>query len=46
MVVTRIRADEGARRRRGRNIAVALLLVAFVILFYLVTIVKISGGAG
>lgn len=45
MVLTRINAAEAARRRRGRNIAVALLLVAFAVLFYLVTIVKISGGA-
>jgi len=29
--------------RRGRNIALALVLVAFVVLFYAITIVKMLG---
>ena len=38
--------DEEARfkrARRGRNIALALVLVGFVVLFYAITIVKIGG---
>ena len=34
---------EFQRRRRGRNIALALVLLAFVVLFYLITVVKIAG---
>lgn len=34
---------EFQRRRRGRNIALALVLLAFVVLFYLITAVKIAG---
>jgi hypothetical protein len=29
------------RARRGRNVALALVLVAFVVLFYAITIVKL-----
>jgi hypothetical protein len=41
--------DEGQssdmhRRRRGRNIALGLLLAGVVVLFYIVTIVKMSGN--
>lgn len=32
------------RRRRGRNIALGLLLAALAVLFYVVAIVKMSGG--
>lgn len=32
------------RSRRGRNIAVALLLVALVVLFYVITIVRMGGS--
>ena len=32
------------RRRRQRNIAIAVLLVALVVVFYLVTIVKMGPG--
>lgn len=32
------------RRRRGRNIALGLLLAGVVVLFYIVTIVKMSGN--
>ncbi len=31
------------RARRGRNIALALVLVGFVALFYAITIVKVGG---
>ena len=34
--------DEQKRRRRARSIAIALALVALVLLFYVVTIVKLS----
>ncbi len=34
---------EFVRRRRGRNIALALALAGFVALFYAITIVKIAG---
>ncbi|MBV9348802.1 MAG: hypothetical protein JO245_12600 [Pseudolabrys sp.] len=41
--ITRIAlTDEQKRRRRGRNIAIALSLAALVVLFYLVTIVKLG----
>ncbi len=33
---------EFQRRRRGRNVALALVLAAFVVLFYLITIAKIA----
>ena len=32
------------RRRRNKNIALALILAALVALFYLITIVKLSGN--
>jgi hypothetical protein len=32
------------KRRRARNIALALVLGALVILFYLITIAKMAGG--
>jgi hypothetical protein len=38
-------ADE-QRRRRAKSIAIALVLAALAGLFYLITIVKISGGGG
>jgi archaellum biogenesis protein FlaJ (TadC family) len=34
--------DEQKRRRRARSIAIALALVALMLLFYMVTIVKLS----
>jgi hypothetical protein len=34
--------DEQKRRRRSRSIAIALALVALVLLFYAVTIIKLS----
>jgi hypothetical protein len=36
--------DAQRRRRRGRSIAIALTLTALVILFYVVTIVRIGGN--
>jgi hypothetical protein len=36
--------EEQLRRRRARNIAIALALGALVLLFYLVTIVKLGPG--
>lgn len=33
------------RARRGRNIALGLVLVAFVALFYFITIARIGGAA-
>ena len=35
--------DRFKRARRGRNIALALVLSAFVVLFYAITIVKVGG---
>jgi len=34
--------EEQARRRRSRSIAIALVLAALVVLFYLVTVVKLG----
>jgi len=39
-------AKERVRRRRGRNLAVFLSLLAFVVLVYAVTIIKIKLGHG
>jgi len=36
--------DAAARARRGRNIAIALGLVAFVILVYVVTVVRMGAS--
>ena len=35
--------DRFKRARRGRNIALALVLAGFVALFYAITIVKVGG---
>ena len=37
-------AREQDSRRRAKNIAVAVILAALAALFYLITIVKMSGG--
>lgn len=37
--------DEQRRRQRARSVAIALVLAAMVLLFYLVTIVKLGPGA-
>ena len=36
--------DDGQRRRRAKNIALALALFALVVLFYVITMVKLSGN--
>lgn len=36
--------DAAARARRGRNIAIALGLVVFVVLVYVVSIVRMGGS--
>jgi len=37
--------SEQHKRRRGRNLALAAVLFAIVILFFIITLVKMSGGA-
>jgi len=37
-------SDAAARARRGRNIAIALGLVAFVILIFVVTLVRLGAN--
>ncbi len=37
--------DSQKKSRRGRNIALGIVLAALVVLFYIVTLVKISGVA-
>ena len=39
-------SDALTRRRHGRNIAVALALIALSLLFYLVTLVKLTQHGG
>jgi hypothetical protein len=34
--------EDIARRRRGRNVAILVVLVAFCVLFYAITIVKMT----
>ena len=36
--------DDFAKARRGRNIAIAVGLVAFVVLVFVITIVKLGGS--
>jgi hypothetical protein len=40
-----VTARDQDSRRRAKNIAIAVLLAALAALFYLITIVKMSGGA-
>jgi hypothetical protein len=42
MSMTPEEETEFKRRRRGRNIALALLLLGFVVLFYLITIARMG----
>jgi hypothetical protein len=37
-------ADAAARARRGRNIAIAIGLIGFVVLVYLVTVFRMGGN--
>jgi hypothetical protein len=39
-------ADDLQKRRRAKNIAVGLVLAGLAALFYLITLVKLTGGAG
>ena len=39
-----VSATEDQKRRRQKNIAIALILAALAALFYLITIVKLSGN--
>ena len=36
--------EEEAKRRKWRNIAVAVVLAALVVIFYIVTIVRLGGN--
>ena len=36
--------DEAARARKGRNVALGLGLIAFVILIFVVTVVRLGGS--
>lgn len=36
--------EEQIRKRRQRNVAIAWMLVAFIVLFFVVTIVKLGGN--
>lgn len=41
-----VRLTEGQKKaRRGRNLALAGVLVGLVVLFYIITLVKFAGGA-
>lgn len=37
-------SDAQKRSRRGRNIAVGIVLAALVVIFYVVTLIKFAGG--
>ncbi|WP_269583590.1 hypothetical protein [Roseibium sp. Sym1] len=37
-------SDEQKKKRRSRSIAIALVLAALVVLFYVVTIIKLGPG--
>jgi hypothetical protein len=39
-----VTGDEQRRRRRAKNIALALVLFALVVLFYVITMVKLGGN--
>ncbi|HTI88352.1 MAG TPA: hypothetical protein VL966_17245 [Alphaproteobacteria bacterium] len=40
-----VKREAFIRNRRNRNIALAVVLIALVVLFYVLTWVKIAGGA-
>ena len=44
-VPVQVASDEQRRRQRNRNIALMVVLLALVALFYVITIVRIGGGA-
>ncbi len=37
-------SDEDIKRRRRRSIAIALILVGMVVLFYVITLVRLGGN--
>jgi hypothetical protein len=37
--------EETHKRRRGRNIALAAVLVALILLLYLITLARLGGGS-
>lgn len=41
---TIILTDKQKKSRRGRNIAIAVVLAALVVMFYIITLVKVAGG--
>ena len=44
--LTRAESDLIAKKRRGRNIAMLVALVAIAVLFYAIAMVKLSGKMG
>lgn len=44
--LSRAESDVIAKKRRGRNIAMVVALVAIAVLFYAIAIVKLSGKMG
>lgn len=44
--LSRAESDLLAKKRRGRNIAVLVALVAIAVLFYAIAIVKLTGKMG
>jgi len=44
MTVMAKRPDDPHRKRRGKNIALLVALLAFVVIVYLVSIVRMGGG--
>jgi hypothetical protein len=44
--LTRAESDLLAKKRRGRNIAMLVALVAIAVLFYAIAMVKLSGKMG
>jgi hypothetical protein len=44
--LSRAESDAIGRRRRGRNLAILAVLIAVVVLFYLMAIVKMSHHGG
>ena len=43
---TPLLTPEQVRARRSRNVAIALILVALVVLFFAMTIVRLGGNVG
>ena len=44
MTETPIMTDEDVKKRRRRSIAIALILVGMVVLFYVITLVRLGGN--